>query len=58
MTERLTFGEGRTLTLSVGVAPYRKGMDVSRLVSAAYGSMVEAKREGGNRVVLAREMKK
>ncbi|MDR2528859.1 MAG: diguanylate cyclase [Synergistaceae bacterium] len=52
---RNTPSNGTPLTLSAGVAEYRKSMDISALVTAAYGAMMEAKRVGGDRVVQTKE---
>jgi diguanylate cyclase (GGDEF)-like protein/PAS domain S-box-containing protein len=54
MVEHNPFGENRFLTLSAGVAEYRKPIDVATLVAMAYDAMTEAKRSGGNRTVHAR----
>jgi diguanylate cyclase (GGDEF)-like protein/PAS domain S-box-containing protein len=51
MVQHNTFGEGASLTLSAGVAEYRKPMDISAFAAAAYDAMTEAKRNGGNRSV-------
>ncbi|MDR2137781.1 MAG: GGDEF domain-containing protein, partial [Synergistaceae bacterium] len=55
MVEHNVFGENRSLTLSAGVAEYRKPMNAAAFVGAAYDAMMEAKRGGGNRTVQARE---
>ena len=55
MAQHMTFGEDGHLTLSAGVAAFRKSMDASSFVGAAYDAMVEAKRGGGNRTVQALE---
>jgi diguanylate cyclase (GGDEF)-like protein len=55
MVEHNVFGENRSLTLSAGVAEYRKSMDITDFVAAAYDAMIEAKRGGGNRTVQVRE---
>lgn len=47
------FGDGIRLTLSAGVAEFRKSMDISAFVACAYDAMTEAKRGGGNRSVQA-----
>jgi PleD family two-component response regulator len=53
MVQHKMFGEGNSLSLSAGVAEYRKSMDISSFVAAAYDAMIEAKRGGGNRTVQA-----
>jgi diguanylate cyclase (GGDEF)-like protein/PAS domain S-box-containing protein len=52
--QRSSFGENRSLTLSAGVAEYRKSMDTPTFVTLSYGAMAEAKRSGGNRTMQAR----
>jgi diguanylate cyclase (GGDEF)-like protein/PAS domain S-box-containing protein len=52
--QRSSFGENRSLTLSAGVAEFRKSMDLPTLVAIAYDAAAEAKRTGGNRTVQAR----
>lgn len=42
-----------SISLSIGVAKFSKEMDVSSFVGAAYDAMVEAKKSGGDRTVLA-----
>ncbi|MDR1979068.1 MAG: GGDEF domain-containing protein [Synergistaceae bacterium] len=54
MVQHNAFGENRFLTLSAGVAEYRKPMDVAALVAMTYDAMTEAKRSGGNRTIQAR----
>lgn len=55
MVEHQTFAENVHLTLSAGVAEFRRNMDVSAFVACAYDAMTEAKRSGGNRSVQARQ---
>ncbi len=55
MVEHHAFGDGVALTLSAGIAEFRKGMDISAFVACAYDAMTEAKRGGGNRSVQARQ---
>lgn len=55
MVEHQTFGDNVGLTLSAGVAEFRKSMDISAFVACAYDAMTEAKRSGGNRSVQARQ---
>ena len=47
------FDKENSISLSVGVARFSREMDVSSFVGAAYDAMVEAKKAGGNRTVLA-----
>ncbi len=39
------------LTVSIGVTQYTKGKDLEHILSRANGAVMEAKRDGGNRVV-------
>ena len=55
MVQHKAFGENNFLTLSAGVAGYRKSIDASTFVGMAYDAMTEAKRSGGNRTVQAKE---
>jgi diguanylate cyclase (GGDEF)-like protein len=59
MVRNRTFGEALDggeknvkLTLSAGVAEYRKGMDVAAFVASGYEAMSAAKRKGGDRAEL------
>jgi len=50
---RAAFKENVQLMFSAGVAAFRKPMDISSFVGAAYDAMIAAKKDGGNRTVQA-----
>jgi PleD family two-component response regulator len=54
MVQHNSFGENRFLTLSAGVAEWRKPLEAAALVAMSYDAMTEAKRGGGNRTIQAR----
>ena len=47
------FDRENSISLSVGVAEFSREMDVASFVGAAYDAMVEAKKGGGDRTVVA-----
>ena len=53
MVQHNTFGADNKLTISAGIAEFRKNMNISTFVACAYDAMTEAKRGGGNRSVQA-----